>query len=144
MQDRFLVLLSRRNHMSTAKHWKLTSVVLLKFTCPTRVLGIDSIMTLLQPDDLPKVQFSQRNTVQCNSTLFVSIITGRVVTGGLYSSQMRAVSLNQLMMDLLWCGDLREKGRQTVTLSKLNGMMGAHNDLAGDTPGWSYRHVCVC
>ena len=48
----------------------------------------------------------------------------RVVTGGQYSSQMRAVSLNQLMIDVLWCGDPREKVTQTVTLSKLNGVMG--------------------
>ena len=33
---------------------------------------------------------------------------------------------------------------ETAKLSKLNGMMGAHNGLDGDTPGWSYRHVCVC
>ena len=34
LQDRFLILLSRRNHS-----WKLTSVVLVKFTSPTRLLG---------------------------------------------------------------------------------------------------------
>ena len=56
---------------------------------------------------------------------------------------MRAVSLNQLMIDVLWCGDPREKVTQTVTLSKLNGMMGDHNGLDGDTPEWSYRPVCV-
>ena len=33
---------------------------------------------------------------------------------------------------------------QTVTLSKLNGMMGAHNGLDGDALGWSYRSACVC
>ena len=44
MQERFLVLLSRRNHMSTANAWKLTSVVLLKFTCSTRLLGINYMM----------------------------------------------------------------------------------------------------
>ena len=33
---------------------------------------------------------------------------------------------------------------QTVTLSKLNGMMGAHNGLDGDALGWSYRPACVC
>ena len=52
---------------------------------------------------------------------------------------MRAVSLNQLMIDMLWCRDPREKVAQNVTLSKLNGMMGAHNGLDRDTPGWSYR-----
>ena len=93
---------------------------------------------------MPKAQFSLRNTVQCDATLLVSNITGRVVTGGQYSSQMREVPLNQLMIGVLWCGDPREKVTQTVTFSKLNGTMGAHNGLDGDTLGWSYRPVCVC
>ena len=33
-------------------------------------------------------------------------------------------SLNPLMIDVLWCGDPREKVTQTVTLSKLNDTMG--------------------
>ena len=57
---------------------------------------------------------------------------------------MRAVSLNQLMIDVLWCGYPREKVTQTVILSKLNGTKGAHNGMDGDTFGWSYRPVCVC
>ena len=56
---------------------------------------------------------------------------------------MRAVSLNQLMIDVLWCGDPREKVTQTVTLSMLNGTKDSHHGLDGDTLGWSYRHVCV-
>ena len=48
------------------------------------------------------------------------------------------------MIDVLWCGDPIVKVTQTVTLSKLNGMMGAHNGLDEDTPGWSYIPVCVC
>ena len=52
---------------------------------------------------------------------------------------MRAVSLNQLMIDVLWCGYPMEKVMQTVTLSKLNGTMGD-----GDMPGWLYRPVFVC
>ena len=61
----------------------------------------------------------------------------------LVSSPTRAVSLNQLMIDVLGCGDARENVAQTVTLSTLNGMMGAHNGLDRDTPGWSYRPVCI-
>ena len=69
-------------------------------------------------------QFSLRNTVQCDSTLLASIKTGRFVTGCQYSSQMRAVSRNQLMLDVLWCGDDRENVTQSVTLSKLTGTIG--------------------
>ena len=140
MQYRFLVLLSRRNQMSTAK---MTSVVLLKFTCPTRLLGINSIMMISEPDDLPKAKFSLHNTLPCDPTLLASITTGRFVTGGQYSSQMRAVSLNQLMIDVLGCGDRRENVTQTVTLSKLTGTMGAIHGLDRDTLGWSYISVCV-
>ena len=96
-----------------------------------------------EPDDLPKAQFSLHNTVQCDSTLPASITTGRFVTGGQFSSQMRAVSLNQLSIDVLGCGDPREKVTQSVTLSKLTGTMGAHHVLDRDTLGWSYRPVSV-
>ena len=37
---------------------------------------------------------------------------------------MTAVSLNQLMIDVIGCGDPREKVGQTVTLSKLTGAKG--------------------
>ena len=37
---------------------------------------------------------------------------------------MTAVSVNQLMIDVLLYGDPRENGTQTVTLSKLTGAMG--------------------
>ena len=96
-----------------------------------------------EPDDLPNAQFSKHNTVQCDSTLLASITTGRFVTGGQYSSQMRAVSLNQLMIDVLGCGDHRENVTQTVTLSKVNGTTGAHHGLDRDTRGWSYISVYV-
>ena len=96
-----------------------------------------------EPDDLPKAQFSLRNSVQCDSTLLASIRTGRFVTGCQYSSQMRAVSLNRLMIAVLGCGDHRENVTQTVTLSKMNGMRGAHHGLDQGTHGWSYRPVCV-
>ena len=69
-----------------------------------------------EPDDLPMAKFSLRNTVQCDSTLLASIRIGSFVTGGQYSSQMRAVSLNQLMIDVLGCGYPRENVTHTVTL----------------------------
>ena len=125
------------------KRWKLTSVVPLKFTSPARLLGINSIMMVREPDDLPMAQFSLRNTVQCDSTLLGSIITGRFVTGCQYSSQMRAISLIQLMIDMLGCGDPRENVSQTVTLSKLTGTRRAHHGLDRGTLWWPYRPECV-
>ena len=73
-------------------------------------------MMVGEPDDLPKAQFSlgKHRAV----TLLASIRTGRSVTGCQHSSQMRAVSLNQLMIDVIGCGDARENVIQTVTLSK--------------------------
>ena len=144
IQYRFLVLLSRRNHMSSAKALEIDFCHVTEVHLPTRLVGIDSIIMLGEPDDMPNTQFLLCNTVQCDSTLFASIRTGIVVTGGQYSSQMRTVSLNQLMIDVLWCGDPREKVTQTVTLSKLNGTQRAHHGLDGDTLGWSYRPECVC
>ena len=108
-----------------------------------RLLGINSIMMVSEPDDLPKTQVSLRNTVHCDSTLLASIRTGSFATGGQYSLQMRAVSLNQLMIDVLGCGDPRENVTQTETLSKLTGTMGAHHGVDRDTLGWSYRPACV-
>ena len=63
-QDRFLVLLSRRNRMSTARAMEIDVRRLPMFTCPTRLLGIDSMMMMVrEPDDLTEAQFSLRNTV---------------------------------------------------------------------------------
>ena len=81
---------------------------------------------------------------QYYSTLIASIRTGRFITGCQYSSQMRAVLLNQLLIDVLGCGDPMENVTQTVTLSTLTGTMGAHHGLDRDTIGWSYRPACVC
>ena len=86
-------------------------------------------MMVPEPDDLPKAQFSLHNTVQCDSTLLASIITGRFVTGCQYSLQMSAASLNQLMRDMLECGEASENVTQTVTLSKLTVTLGAHHGL---------------
>ena len=41
-----IVVSSQSHEYVQLKRWKLTSVVLLKFTCPTRLLGVDSIMML--------------------------------------------------------------------------------------------------
>ena len=110
---------------------------------PTRLLGINSIVMVLDPGDLHKAQFSLRNTVQCDSTLLPSISTGRFVTGCQYSSQIRAVSLNQLIIDVLGCGDARENVTQTVTLSKLTGTMGAHQSWSGPRYPWMVKPTCT-
>ena len=60
-----------------------------------------------------------------------------------YDSQMRAVSLNKLMISVLGCGYPRENVTQNETLSKLTGASGAHHGLDQGTLGWSYRPVCV-
>ena len=71
------------------KRWKLTSAPRLKFTCPTKPLGINSsIMMIREPCGMLKAQFSRRNTFQSDSTLLASIITGMFVTGDQYPSQM--------------------------------------------------------
>ena len=49
----------------------------------------------------------------------MTIRTGSFVTGGQYSSQMRAGSLFRLTIDVLGCGDVRENVTPTVTLLKL-------------------------
>ena len=87
------------------------------------------MMIVREPDDLPEAKFSLRNTVQCESTLLANIITGTFFTGGQYSSEMTTFLLNQLMIDLLGCGDVRENDTHTVTLSKLTGTMGARRGL---------------
>ena len=51
--------------------------------------------------------------------------------------------MNQLMIDVLGCGDARENVTHTVTLSKLTGSMEAHHVLDRDTIGRSYIPVCV-
>ena len=45
---------------------------------------------------------------------------------------MRAVSLCELMIDVLVCGDARESVRQTLTLSKLTGTMAAGHSFGRD------------
>ena len=82
-------------------------------------------------------------TVQCDSTLLASIIIGIFVTGGQYSSQMRAVSLSQLTIDVLGCGDPSENVTQNVTLSKLTGTMGALHGLGRDALRPPCR-LCMC
>ena len=87
------------------------------------------MMNVREPDDLPEAKFSLRNTVHCESTLLANIRTDTFVTGGQYSSKMTTFPLNQLMIDLLGCGDVRENDTQPVTLSKLTGTIGARRGI---------------
>ena len=78
-------------------------------------------------------------TAQSDSTLLTSITIDIFVTGCLSSSHMRTVSLSQLMIDVLGCGDAKEKVRQTVTVSKLTGKMGARHGLGRYVLRWTCR-----
>ena len=62
----------------------------------------------------------------------MSIAIGRFVTGGQCSSQMRAVSLSQLMIDVLRFGDPRITLRR-LTLPKLPSTMGTYMSVDGCT-----------
>lgn len=96
-QDSYLVMLSHRKCMSTAQSLEIDFRRLLKFTYATRLLGIDSMRRVCE---------------------HVSTRTGSCVTGGRYSSQMKAGYLCQLMICVLGCGDARESVILTVTLWK--------------------------
>ena len=116
IQDRFLLLLSRRNHMSTAKTLHIDICRGTEVHLPDQIVRYRlhyDVMRARRPAQYPVLT---GNTVQCDSSLFVSIRTGRVIIAGQDSSQMRAVSLNQLMIDVLWCGYPREEVTHTVTL----------------------------
>ena len=89
MPDHFPELLSRRNHMSTAKAVEINFCRAAEVHLPDQIVRnkLDYMM-VWEPDDLHKAQFSLRNTVQCDSNLLASIRTGRFVTGGQYSSHI--------------------------------------------------------
>ena len=103
------------------------------------------MMIIREPDDLPEAKFSLRNTMQCESTLLANIRTGTFVTGGQYSTQMMAVSLCQLMIDLLGNRGVNKNDTQTLTLSTLTGTMGARRGLSRDISldGRTDMHVLV-
>ena len=146
MQGRFLVLLSRRNHMSAAKTMEID------FSRATEVHLSDQIVRYKLHYDGTRarrpaqctVLTAQHRAVRFNfSNMLANIRTGRFVTGGQYYTQMRANSVNQLMIDVLECGDPRKNVSLSVTLSKFTGPMEAHHDLDRDSLGWPYRPVGV-
>ena len=75
-------------------------------------------MMVREPDDLP-ILTGQHRVQRLNFAREHQNWQLRHVTGGQYSSHMRAGSLCQLMTDVLWRGDVSENITQTVTLSKL-------------------------
>ena len=79
-----------------------------------------------EPEGLPEIHFSLRNIIR---------------TGGQYSSQMRAVSPSQLMVDAIRCGNATRNVSQTVQLWTLTGTLGAHHGLDRDTLGLP---TCMC
>ena len=145
-QDRCLVLLSRRIHMSTARALEINfrhaaEVHLPDQTVGNRLNDIDDYTRARRPARCPGLT---AYTMQCDSTLLANIRTGSFVTGGQYSTQIRAVSLCQLMIDPLGCVHVRENDAQTVALSTLTGTMGARHGLGRDILRWSYLHACAC
>ena len=92
---------------------------------------------------MPKAQFSLRNTMQCDSTLFVSISTGRVVTGGQYSSQMKS-SFTEPTNDrraMVWRP--QGEGYADCNIVEVERFDGVNHGLDGYTIGWPYITVCV-
>ena len=83
------------------------------------------------------------NTVQCDSTLLANITTGRFLTGCNYFSQIKAVSVNQLMIDVLGRGDHRDNVTLTVTLSKFTGTRGG-SSWSGPRYPWIVIQTCMC
>ena len=102
IQGRFLVLLSRRNHMSTAKTLEIDFCRATEVHLPDQIVRNKlhyNGTRARRPAQCP-VLTAQHRAVRFNfSNLLASIITGRFVTGGQYYTQMRANSLNQLMID---------------------------------------------
>ena len=91
MQDRFLILLSRRNHMSTAK------ALTIDFCRATEVHFPDQIVrNKLHYNGMRARRHAQgpvltAHTVQCDSTLLVIIRSGRFFTGYQISSDFLEV-----------------------------------------------------
>ena len=89
-QDRFIVLLSRRNHMST------TRALEINFCHAAEVNLSDHTVRNRLNDDCTRARRPALGpvlTAQCESTLLANIRTCSFVTGGQYSTQMIAVSL---------------------------------------------------
>ena len=139
IQGRFLVLLSRRNHTITAKTLENDFCRATEVHLPDQI-GRNKLhydCTRARRHAQGPILTAQKRAVRFNfSNLLASIRIGRFVTGGQYYTQMRAVSLNQLMIDVLGRGDPRKNLTQTVALSKFTGTMGAHHDLDRDSLGW--------
>ena len=100
IQGRFLVLLPRRNHMITAKTLEMYYCRATEVHLPHHIVRnkrhYDGTRAR-RPAQGP-VLTAQHRAVRFNfSNLLASIRTGRFVTGGQYYTQIRTVSLNQLL-----------------------------------------------
>ena len=142
MQERFLVLLSRRNHKSAAKALEID------FCRAAEVHLLDQIV---------------RNELHCDDTRARRHAQGPVLTAQHRAERFKFARQHHNWQIHHWrpilftdetsftesTNDRRarlwrpqENDTQTVTLSLLTGTMGAHNGLDRDTLGWSYRTVC--
>ena len=82
MQHRFLVLLYRSNHTSTAKALDTDSCHATEVHLPNHIVRHIFNYDCMRARRPAQCQLHTAHTVQCDSTLFVSIITDRDVTGG--------------------------------------------------------------
>ena len=116
MQNRFILLLSRRNHMSTAKTLQIDICRANEVHFPDQIVRYRlhyDVMRARRPAQYPVL------TAQHRAVRFICVRQHQNWQSrhwGQYSSQMRADSLNQLMIDVLWCGYPREEVTQTVSL----------------------------
>ena len=135
IQGRFPVLLSRRNHMIAAKTLEIDFCRATEVHLPDQIVKNKST-TCPRP--------SSHCTTPCSAIqLFKFARQPQNWQIRHWRAHMRAVSLNQLMIDVLGCGDPGKKVTQTVTLSKFTGTMGAHHDVDRDSLGWSYIPVIL-
>ena len=143
IQDRFLVLLSRCNHRSTAKTLEIVLCRATEVHLPDRLLGkklhYDG-MRARRPAQGP-VLTAQHRSVRFNFARQHQNGQIRHWSPILFTDESSFTESTDDRRARVWRP--QENVTQTVTLSKLTGTMGAHHGLDRDTLGWSYRTGCV-
>ena len=144
MQDLFLVLLSRRNHMSTAKTLEIDICRATEVHLPDQIVRYRlhyDVIRARRPAQDPGLT-AQHRALRFNFARQHQNWQLRHWRPILFTDESSFTESTNDRRAMVWRP--REKVMQTVTLSKLNGMMGAHNGLDGDALGWSYRPARVC
>ena len=93
MRDSFLVLLFRRNHMSTAKTLEIDFCRATDVHLPDQIVGNKRHCDGMRSRQPAKGPVLTGNTVQCDATLLATISTGRFLTGGQYYSHMILIAV---------------------------------------------------